>query len=218
MSTLYGDQHRALQAQFETGPLADRVAAFIVSPVLPPEAQGFIATRDLFFLTTIDHRGFPTVSHKGGPVGFVQVVDERTLRFPSFDGNGMYLSLGNLTAQPKVGLLFIDFEVPHRVRVHGTARLITDPALVAACPGAECLVEVTVEETFINCPRYIHRYQRLAASPYVPAEGCPAPAPQWKRIDALQDVLPARDQGVAAAAGGTLTPEEYGARVLRGEG
>ncbi|MGZ8270231.1 MAG: pyridoxamine 5'-phosphate oxidase family protein, partial [Methylophilus sp.] len=119
MGDLYGPQHRALQADFETTGLADAVNSIIVMPEMAPEHQGFIESRDMFFLTTIDHRGFPTCSYKGGNVGFVRAVDSKTLAFPSYDGNGMYLSMGNITQNNKIGMLFIDFETPHRVRVHG---------------------------------------------------------------------------------------------------
>ena len=66
----------------------------------------------MFFLATADEHGMPQCSYKGGDPGFVRVVDEHTLAFPSYDGNGMYLSLGNLLVNPQVGILFIDFAQP----------------------------------------------------------------------------------------------------------
>lgn len=218
MSTLYGAQHRALQQSFETEKMADRVEELIVLSEIPPEHAGFIETRDLFFLTTVDHRGYPTCSYKGGYPGFVKVVDGKTLAFPSFDGNGMFLSMGNITANPKIGMLFIDFENPHRVRVHGTASIDRNDPLIKELVGAELVVRVNITEIFINCPRYIHRYQRVDSSKYVPQADCPTPMAQWKRIDALQDALPERDKDVAEKLGGTITPEEYGALVMKGEG
>ncbi len=218
MSDLYGSQHLALQQSFDTDRLADRVKNLIVQREIAEEHRGFIESRDLFFLTTIDHRGYPTCSYKGGPPGFVRVLDSRTIAFPSYDGNGMFLSMGNITANDKVGMLFIDFEIPHRVRVHGVARIDCNGPLVKEFPEAELVVRVTVAEIFINCPRYIHPYRRVATSKYAPQAGCETPGPQWKRIGALQDALPARDQGIADKLGGTITPEEYGALVMRGEG
>lgn len=218
MSQLYGEQHRALQQTFETEKMADRVEELIVLTEIPPEHAGFIETRDLFFLTTVDHRGYPTCSYKGGYPGFVKVVDGNTLAFPSFDGNGMFLSMGNITANPKIGMLFIDFENPHRVRVHGTASIDRNDPLIKEFVGAELVVRVNITEIFINCPRYIHRYQRVDSSKYVPQADCPTPMAQWKRIDALQDALPERDKDVAEKLGGTITPEEYGALVMKGEG
>lgn len=218
MSNIYGEQHRALQQTFDTTRMADRVNELIVSPEIPDEHKGFIESRDFFFLTTIDHRGYPTCSHKGGNVGFVKVVDSKTLAFPSLDGNGMYLSMGNITANPKIGMLFIDFETPHRVRVHGDASVSHDDPLLSEFPGAELVVRVTITEIFINCPRYIHRYQRVAPSQYVPQADCPAPLPQWKRIDAVQDVLSERDKQAAEKVGDVITFEEYAALVMKGEG
>lgn len=215
---IYGPQHRALQEAFDTVRLADRVNETIVAAQMDAPQRGFIESRDFFFLSTIDHRGFPTCSHKGGGPGFVQVVDDATLAFPSYDGNGMYLSMGNIAANPKIGMLFIDFETPHRVRVHGTATLERGEAMLARFPGAELVVRVAIEEIFINCPRYIHRYRRVEASPYVPEPGRPVLAPQWKRIDTVQDVLPERDRQAAAARGGTITMDEYAELVLKGEG
>jgi len=131
----------------------------------------------------------------------------------------MFLSMGNVMVSQKVGMLFIDFEHPHRVRVHGVAAIDKNDPLLAEFTGAELLVRVTVTETFINCPRYIHQYQRLQTSKYAPQAGCEAPpAPQWKRIDALQDALPERERNLAKDLGGTITFEEYGALVIKNEG
>lgn len=217
MSTIYGAQHRALQEEFGVTPLADRVADIIVAPEIPEEHRQFIASRDMFFLTTIDHRGYPTCSYKGGDPGFVRVIDSRTLAFPSYDGNSMFLSMGNITGNPKIGMLFIDFETPHRVRLHGTASVDRNDPLIDQFPGAELLVRVAVTETFVNCPRYIHRYRRVDASRYVPRADQPAPPPQWKRIDAVQDALPERDRTIADQLGGVITPDEYGVLLAKGE-
>ena len=217
MAGIYGASQRALQDDFGVRPLADRVRDAIVAPELPDEHRAFIGSRDFFFLSTLDHRGFPTVSHKGGPPGFVRVLDPRTLAFPSYDGNSMYLSMGNIAAYPKIGMLFIDFETPHRVRVHGTATVRRDDELLPTFPGAELVVRVAVEEAFVNCPRYIHRYARVAASRYVPQADGSAPGAQWKRIDAIQDALPERQRDLAESLGGTITMEEYAALLMRGE-
>src|ERR1700758_4440104 len=144
MSTLYGERHRALQSLFEAEPLADRLGELIVRSRIEDQHRNFIESRDFFFLSTVDHRGYPPCSHKGGPPGFVQVVGASQLAFPSYDGNGMFLSMGNIAGQAKVGMLFIDFETPHRVRVHGTATVASDDPLMASFPGAELVVRVTV--------------------------------------------------------------------------
>lgn len=217
MNNLYGSQHRTLQKVFDTEKLADAVASNIVVPELAPEHTGFIESRDMFFLTTIDHRGYPTCSYKGGSVGFVKALDATTLVFPSYDGNGMFLSMANITTNPKIGMLFIDFETPHRVRVHGTATVNTESPLLSEFPGAELIVTVKITEVFINCTRYIHKYQRVASSHYVPKHDCTVPLAQWKRIDNLQESLPERDKHIAEALGGTITTEEYIAMIIKGE-
>lgn len=219
MSEIYGDKHRALQEMFDTTRLADRLEATIVRPEIPRYHKAFIESRDMFFLASVDHRGFPTCSYKGGTPGFVRVIDPRTLAFPIYNGNGMFLSTGNILTTAKVGLLFIDFETPHRVRVEGTASIDRADPLLAEFPRAELVVRVAVSEIFINCPRYIHKYQRVQTSKYAPQTDHEAPpAPQWKRIDAIQDVLPERERDVAGKLGGTITPAEYEALVRKGEG
>jgi predicted pyridoxine 5'-phosphate oxidase superfamily flavin-nucleotide-binding protein len=219
MSAIYSEQHRVLQAMFDTSRLADRIEGAIVRPDIPPDHKAFIESRDMFFLTSVDHRGYPTCSYKGGTPGFIRVVDPKTIAFPSYNGNGMFLSMGNILTSHKVGMLFIDFETPHRVRVHGVANIDRDDPLLAEFIGAELLVRVTVTEMFINCPRYIHKHQRVRTSKYAPQAGSEAPPPpQWKRIDAMQDVLPAGEKDIAKELGGTITFKEYETLVTKGEG
>lgn len=216
MTEIYGEQHRVMQDKFNTKNLADRLDQIIVTSEIADDHKSFIEARDMFFITTIDHRGYPTCSYKGGDPGFVKVLDSKTLAFPSFDGNGMYLSMGNITANNKIGMLFINFETPHRIRVHGTARIDFNDTLIAEFHGAELVVSVSVTEIFVNCPRYIHKYQRVNTSKYVPQNDCPTPSAQWKRIDAIQDVLPERDKNLAESLGGVITPEEYGDMLTKG--
>jgi predicted pyridoxine 5'-phosphate oxidase superfamily flavin-nucleotide-binding protein len=218
MSALYGEHHRALQSLFEARPLADRLVELIVSSEIPDQHKSFIESRDFFFLSTVDHRGYPTCSHKGGHPGFVRVLDPHSLAFPIYDGNGMFLSTGNISGQGKIGMLFIDFETPHRVRVHGTATVSHDDPMMATFAGAELLVRVRVEEIFVNCPRYIHTYRRIAPSRYGPSADCPVRPPQWKRIDAVQAALPPRDRDAARSLGGVISAEQYGEKVIKGEG
>jgi hypothetical protein len=147
------------------------------------------------------------------------VLDEKTLAFPSYDGNGMFLSLGNIQANNKIGMLLIDFETPHRVRIHGTAGIDKQDPLIGDFPGATLIVRVVITEIFVNCPRYIHKFSRVEASKYTPLPGFETPlTPQWKHIDAIQDVLPEPDRIRVMRQGGTITPEEYGERVMKGEG
>ncbi|PKO92546.1 MAG: pyridoxamine 5'-phosphate oxidase [Betaproteobacteria bacterium HGW-Betaproteobacteria-1] len=217
MQGLYGKQHRVLQQDFDTVKLADAVHGNIVSTEIGEEHRGFIESRDMFFLTTIDHRGYPTCSYKGGSPGFLKIIDSKTLAFPSFDGNGMFLSMGNISINNKIGMLLIDFETPHRIRIHGKASIHRDEQSLRMFLGAEVVVFVDVTEIFVNCPRYIHRYKRVASAKHVPQENVPVALPQWKRIEGLQEALPARDKHIAEALGGTITPEQYVEMVMKGE-
>lgn len=218
MSHFYSEQHRQLQDQNDTRKLADKLEQIIIENQINEQHQPFIESRDFFFLTTIDHRGYPTCSYKGGNPGIVRVIDPQTLCFPSYDGNGMFLSIGNILANTKIGMLFIDFETPHRVRVQGDAVIQPDDPLLSEYPGAEMIVRVKISEIFINCPRYVHRMQRIESSKYVPQAEMETPAAQWKRIDALQDVLPGCDRGLTEKLGGTITQEEYGAMIVNRKG
>ncbi len=205
MSVFYGEPHRRLQDEHGTRRLADRLEEMAHDAFESPE-RAFIEAATMLFLSTVDAHGQPTVSYKGGAPGFCRVTGDSELTFPSYDGNGMFLSLGNLAQTARVGLLFIDFARPHRLRVHGTARLSEDPE--GLFPGADCVVRVAAEQIFINCGRYINDGARL--SPHLPDALGRQPFPAWKRIDVFGDVLPASDEARVAAAGGTVAFEDYG--------
>jgi uncharacterized protein len=216
MSRLYDSPHRALQDSQGTRALADRIESRACKCEIGPGEKGFIESRDMFFLTSIDTRGRPTVSYKGGAPGFVRVVDPVTLAFPSYDGNGMYLSLGNLSANPQVGLLFIAFDRPHRLRMQGTASLSRADPLMTEYPEAEFVVRVRLSELWVNCPRYVHRYEKQQTSRYVPQEGCTTPLAEWKRVDQMQDVLRPLE-AVRAQQQGLISEEEWIAKVVAGD-
>jgi hypothetical protein len=216
MSRLYGDIHRAMQMAFDTRTLADRLEGMIVKPELDDVGQAFVASRDMFFLTTIDHKGRPTVSYKGGSPGFVRVLDASTLLFPSYDGNGMYLSMGNVSANPEIGMLFMDFEKPFRLRAQGRAELIVSGPELDGFKDAEMAVKVTIHETWMNCPRYVHRFKKLETSRYAPGVEAETPFCEWKRIDSMQDVVrPAERSKVEAI--GTTTIDEWMGKVMSGD-
>ncbi len=193
MSGLYHSGSRTLQDRFDTRRLADRLEAVKVHDRFTPDDRDFVERLDMFFLASADEHGRPTCSYKGGAPGFVRVVDERRLVFPNYDGNGMYLSMGNVLANPWVGLLFLDFERQRRMRVEGTAEVVPDHELMGAYPGAQFLVEVTAARIYPNCPRYIHHYALVERSVYVPRAEHRPPVPGWKRADWAIDVLPAGD-------------------------
>lgn len=216
MSRLYGDAHRALQMAFDTRALADRLEATIVKTDLDEMAKAFIECRDMVFLTTIDHKGRPTVSYKGGAPGFVRAIDAATVMFPSYAGNGMYLSMGNVSANPEIGMLFIDFERPFRLRLQGRAELIVSGAEVEQFKEAEMAVKVSVSEVWMNCPRYVHRMQRVERSRYAPGIEDETPFCEWKRIDNLQDVIRPSDRETVKQRG-TMTEDEWIGKVVSGD-
>lgn len=216
MSRLYGEQHRKLQDAFESRALADRIETIAMKTEIGEDDRAFIESRDMFFLSTVDERGRPTVSYKGGRPGFLRVVDPNTLAFPSYDGNGMYLSMGNIVGQSQVGLLLIDFERPFRLRVQGTATVTRDDPLRSSFQDAELVVRVAVSELWMNCPRYIHRYSKVGLSRYAPAPGVETPLCEWKRIDAVNDVLrPHERQAVEKA--GRISIEQWMGHVIAGD-
>ena len=217
MSRLYGDEHRTLQDQFQSRPMADRIEQIALKTEIGDEERAFIESRDFFFLSTVNQQGQPTVSYKGGNPGFVKVADANTLLFPSYDGNGMYLSMGNIAANTQVGFLFIDFERPFRLRAQGTAELSNAPDLLAHYKEAELVVRVTVSELWMNCPRYIHRFQRVKSSRYVPQAESDTPVCEWKRVDAVQDVLRANERTQVEQAGGVIPIGDWIARVQAGD-
>jgi predicted pyridoxine 5'-phosphate oxidase superfamily flavin-nucleotide-binding protein len=184
---------RALQDRFDTRALADRLDERLGRSAFTAEDRAFIESRCLFFLATADAGGRPDCSYKGGDPGFVHVTADDELAFPSYDGNGMFRSLGNLRVNPAVALLFIDFERPTRLRVNGRASIDFDDPLRGRFAGAQLVVRVRAQRIFPNCPRYVHRMEVVEPSAYVPREGQAAPVPKWKRMDAFRDVLAPSD-------------------------
>jgi predicted pyridoxine 5'-phosphate oxidase superfamily flavin-nucleotide-binding protein len=191
--TIYHEGNRTLQERFDTRRLADRLEEAIVKDHFDPHDKAFIEVLDMFFLATVDENGHANCSYKGGEPGFVRVLDAHTLAFPNYDGNGMYLSMGNLAQTRQVGMLFINFEQQHRMRVNGEASIDPDDPLMAEYPEAQFIVRVTPREVFPNCPRYIHKYQLVERSRFVPKDACETPVPAWKKGDWVSDVLPAQD-------------------------
>lgn len=190
--TEYHDGQRELQDRFDTRRLADRLAE-AASDRFSPEHARFIESRDMCFVASTDAEGRPDCSYKGGDPGFVRVIDDRTLAIPSYDGNGMYRTLGNLAVHPAVGLLFIDFETATRLRVNGDATVELDGPLLASYPEAQCVLRVRARTVFANCGRYVHDYRKVAASAFVPRAGHTTPVPDWKRDPWFDGTLPTGD-------------------------
>src|SRR3954447_17344882 len=159
MTIGFNSGSRFLQDRFDTQALAERIDALLVSDTIGEPDRRFIEDRDMFFLATADAEGRPTCSYKGGEPGFVRVLDPYTLAFPSYDGNGMYLSAGNMRVNPHVGILFIDFERRRRMRLEGVAGIDEADPLLDEYPEAQLVVRVRATRLYPNCPRYVPHMQ-----------------------------------------------------------
>lgn len=190
-SILYHEANRALQDSFQSRRIADRLEE-LVRTEFSADDRSFIESVFLFFLATADADGKPDCSFKGGPRGFVRVTAPNELVFPDYDGNGMFKSLGNIDANPNVGLLFIDLEKPRRLRVNGTAKVNRDDPLLAQTAGAQLIVRVTAQAIFPNCPRYIPTMNLVAPSKYAPLPGVAPEEPVWKSFPDFKDHVPPR--------------------------
>ncbi|MHB8603752.1 MAG: pyridoxamine 5'-phosphate oxidase family protein [Thermoplasmatota archaeon] len=190
MPEFYSAESRALQDRFDTRRIADALVENTVEDTFNADAREFIANADMFFLATVDADGQPDVSYKGGDPGFVRIVDERTLAWPNYDGNGMYRSMGNIAAArsarstaSRVALLFVNFIEPDRLRVHGEASLHFDDPLLGEFPEAQFIVRLRATRVFPNCPRYVHTMSLVKRSKFVPRRATRTPVPEWKKMD-----------------------------------
>jgi predicted pyridoxine 5'-phosphate oxidase superfamily flavin-nucleotide-binding protein len=191
---LYHDGMRRLQDARDTRRIADRLEKVTVHAAFTDEDREFIQRSAMVFVATADAKGRPDCSYKGGLPGFVRVLDDRTLCIPDYDGNGMYRTWGNVLVNPHVGLLFLDFERPDRIRVSGTAEIREDDPLRDECAGSVFIVRVTAERIFPNCPRYIHKMKLIEHSAYAPRPEYTPPVPSWKTSATFCEYLPERDR------------------------
>jgi predicted pyridoxine 5'-phosphate oxidase superfamily flavin-nucleotide-binding protein len=194
MEPTYHEGMRRLQDQRDTRALADRLEKVTMRTAFSDEDKVFIERCRMFFVATADAQGQPDCSYKGGLSGFVRVIDDRTLAIPDYDGNGQYRTWGNVLVNPRVGLLFIDFETPKRLRVNGTAVVRAEDPLLHEFPGAVFVIRVSAQRIFPNCPRYLHRMQVVEESAYAPRPDYVPPIPAWKTFDVFKDALPPRDR------------------------
>ncbi len=190
---MYHDGNRELQDRFASRALADRLVEKLHRDRFNDDDKAFVESVPFFFLATADAEGRPDCSFKGGLPGFVRVAAPDLLVFPDYDGNGMFKSLGNLSVNPQVGLLFIALgESPKRLRINGTAELSFDDPMLEDMPGGQLLVKVTPIDIFPNCPRNIPRMRLEEHSVYAPRADTPPVEPKWKSFEIFEDVVPPR--------------------------
>ena len=190
-STLYGEGARALQDEFDSRRLADRLAGLTLHTELTEEDIELISAQSTVWLATVDQDGWPDVSYKGGNVGFVSIKTNTELRLPIYDGNGMFRTLGNIRDNGKIALLFLDHGKPWRVRIHGEATVSTTTYDCEEFVGAIGTVIVKILRIFPNCGRYIHsQASEPVISDFVPQTGQQTPEAEWKSHPAIKDSLP----------------------------
>jgi uncharacterized protein len=165
---------------------------------ITPELAAFIAARDSFYLGTANADGQPYIQHRGGPAGFLKVLDDRTLAFADFRGNKQYITVGTLAENDKAFIFLMDYAQRQRVKVWGRARVVEDdPELMAqlvepAYQGhPERAIVFTVEAWDANCPQHITPRQAIEG-------GATTIASLQRRIDALEAENCALHQQVAA--------------------
>jgi predicted pyridoxine 5'-phosphate oxidase superfamily flavin-nucleotide-binding protein len=149
---------RQAQQRWNTAALWDDVRRKrLLLDHIPPELHARLEQVPFFFLATSDEHGRCDCSFKGGGPGLIRILNERRLAFPDFDGNGAFMSLGNLLVNPHVGCLFIDFSDGGRLRVNGRATIHDQGDDLSLFPGAERVVVVDVEQVVPNCARHVPR-------------------------------------------------------------
>ena len=190
---MYHQGQRELQDRFGSRALADRLAEVTRHERFTDADKAFVEASPFFFLATADADGRPDCSFKGGLPGFVRIAAPDLLVFPDYDGNGMFRSLGNIRANPRVALLFLLLgDKPGRLRINGAAEVAFDDPALESFAGAQMLVRVTPIDIFPNCPRYIPRLELVEPSIYAPREDAAPVEPAWKSFEAFKDVVPPR--------------------------
>jgi predicted pyridoxine 5'-phosphate oxidase superfamily flavin-nucleotide-binding protein len=188
----YHDGMRSLQDRFDGRRVADALAARRVRHDFWDDDRLMIEQASCFFIAT-SFGEFVDCSMRSGAPGFVRIVGPGTLEFPEYDGNSMYRTLGNISRNPNVGLLFVKFDgKSYRVRINGRAVILDDADALARHHAAKLVIRVQCE-LFSNCPRAVHDIPNDRLSVYVPSPGHEPPAPEWKSRDYLRDILPEND-------------------------
>lgn len=149
---------QALQQRWATEALWDEARRTrLLWERIPAELHARLEGAPFFFLATSSPDGRCDCSFKGGGPQLVRILDDKTLAFPDFNGNGAFMSLGNILLNPHVGCLFIDFNDGARLRVNGRAEVVDSGPLLELFPGSPRVVRVDVEQVVPNCPQHIPR-------------------------------------------------------------
>jgi predicted pyridoxine 5'-phosphate oxidase superfamily flavin-nucleotide-binding protein len=198
----YHEGMRELQDRYDGRRVADALARHRRRQDFWDADRELITSTPFFFIAT-SHGAYVDCSMRSGMPGFVKIVGPGLLEYPEYDGNSMYRTLGNISRNPNVGLLFVKFDgKTYRIRVNGTARILDDAATIARHHGAKVVVQVACD-LFSNCPRSVHDLATGTLSEFLPRPGHAPVAPEWKSRDYIRDILPAGDpHGRDGHAGG----------------
>ena len=159
----FHEGEQAAQQRWQTTDLWDAARkARLLWDHIPEAFQARIEAAPFFFLATSSPDGRCDCSFKGGGPGLIRLLDARRFAFPDFDGNGAFMSLGNILLNPQVGCLFIDFNDGGRLRVNGRASVHETGPLAALFPQQQRVVLVEIEQVVPNCPQHIPRLQAIA--------------------------------------------------------
>lgn len=189
----YHEGMRALQDRFDGRRVADALEKHRKHDDFWEDERDMIETAPFFFIATA-WGDFTDCNIRSGDPGFVKIAAPGVIEYPEYDGNSMYRTLGNISKNPNVGLLFVRFDgKSRRIRINGKASIHDDQETLDRHHGAKLVVRVECE-IYPNCPRYIPNLADQEASPYVPrtGQGTP-PAPEWKERDYIRDILPKKD-------------------------
>ncbi len=212
MSGHYGqiaftDPVRAVQQHYGSRDFYDRHQARTRGPTGPdpmtPDVREFLAGRDSFYLATVSDTGWPYLQFRGGPPGFLRVLDDTTVGWADHRGNLQYISTGNLTTDSRVAMFLMDYPHRRRLKIFGHATVIhasDDPARVAelTVPDADAVVErgviVTVDAYDWNCPQHITpRYTVAELEPHLGALRQELEALRAENADLRRSCQPADD-------------------------
>ncbi|MDY0881312.1 pyridoxamine 5'-phosphate oxidase family protein [Dongia soli] len=158
----YSDAVLAMQRKYKAVEINAELQHSVGRNSITPALASYLSSRVSFYMATASKAAQPYIQHRGGPAGFIKILDPQTLAFADFDGNKQYISLGNLSENPRVQLFFMDYSQRRRLKIWGTAKLVEDdPKLLAAVtPEAwrkplRRAIRITVEAWDVNCPAYI---------------------------------------------------------------